>query len=375
MGCGASQPASENAEHPRPREKPRGEDIDAASSSKASSSKGKGSGRRLPISEGGEARDVIVLFGPPGAGKGSQAPHIVAKLNIPHISVGGIMRDAIEERTPLGLVCREVMEADGLITDDVVAGLIRERIARKDCDRGFVMDGFPRTVEQAQTFDDVLAYTHERVTRIVVLEAPDDVLERRVAGRWQHKASGRTYHAATAPPRSLPPGATPSGANMLDDETGEPLVRRLDDQEATLRRRLQGYKAQVSSVLTHYASESSSAVTSVDANQRPEHVRACVACALERRAQPASVPFEMGRVVVGSVGVGGSNGGGGAGVAGDDGGVEGDGPAAEGKEEPAAADDDSTQVAFQPLPESPTHRSSMAGGGETSLQPEPIAAS
>ena len=150
MGCGASQPASENAEHPRPREKPRGEDIDASSSSKASSSKGKGSGRRLPISEGGEARDVIVLFGPPGAGKGSQAPHIVAKLNIPHISVGGIMRDAIEERTPLGLVCREVMEADGLITDDVVAGLIRERIARKDCDRGFVMDGFPRTVEQAQ---------------------------------------------------------------------------------------------------------------------------------------------------------------------------------------------------------------------------------
>ena len=87
MGCGASQPASENAEHPQPREKPRGEDIDAASSSKASSSKGKGSGRRLPISEGGEARDVIVLFGPPGAGKGSQAPHIVAKLNIPHISV------------------------------------------------------------------------------------------------------------------------------------------------------------------------------------------------------------------------------------------------------------------------------------------------
>ena len=246
MGCGASQPASENAEHPQPREKPRGEDIDAASSSKASSSKGKGSGRRLPISEGGEARDVIVLFGPPGAGKGSQAPHIVAKLNIPHISVGGIMRDAIEERTPLGLVCREVMEADGLITDDVVAGLIRERIARKDCDRGFVMDGFPRTVEQAQTFDDVLAYTHERVTRIVVLEAPDDVLERRVAGRWQHKASGRLYHAATAPPRSLPPGATPSVANMLDDETGEPLVRRLDDQEATLRRRLQGYKAQVS---------------------------------------------------------------------------------------------------------------------------------
>ena len=318
---------------------------------------------------------MIVLFGPPGAGKGSQAPHIVAKLNIPHISVGGIMRDAIEERTPLGLVCREVMEADGLITDDVVAGLIRERIARKDCDRGFVMDGFPRTVEQAQTFDDVLAYTHERVTRIVVLEAPDDVLERRVAGRWQHKASGRLYHAATAPPRSLPPGATPSGANMLDDETGEPLVRRLDDQEATLRRRLQGYKAQVSPVLTHYASASRSAVTSVDANQRPEHVRACVAAALEGRAQPASVPFEMGRVVVGSVGVGGSNGGGGAGVEGDDGGVEGDGAAAEGKEEPAAADDDSTQVAFQPLPESPTHHSSMAGGGETSLQPEPIAAS
>lgn len=365
MGCGASQPASENAEHPRPREKPRREDIDASSSSKASSSKGKGSGRRLPISEGGEARDVIVLFGPPGAGKGSQAPHIVAKLNIPHISVGGIMRDAIEERTPLGLVLREVMEADGLVPDDVVAGVIRERIARKDCDRGFVMDGFPRTVEQAQTFDDVLAYTHERVTRIVVLEAPDDVLERRVAGRWQHKASGRLYHAATAPPRSLPPGATPSVANMLDDETGEPLVRRLDDREATLRRRLQGYKAQVSPVLTHYGSgDSFSAVTSVDANQRPEHVRACVAAALEGRAQPASVPFEMGHVRDGSVGVG-------AGVEGDEAGVEGD-------EEPGAsgdaADDDSTQVAFQPLPESPLHHSSMAGGGETPTQPEPIAA-
>ena len=116
MGCGASQPASENAEHPRPREKPRGEDIDAASSSKASSSKGKGSGRRLPISEGGEARDVIVLFGPPGAGKGSQAPHIVAKLNIPHISVGGIMRDAIEERV-LRVVQNKRALFDGLLVD------------------------------------------------------------------------------------------------------------------------------------------------------------------------------------------------------------------------------------------------------------------
>ena len=265
MGCGASQPASENAEHPQPREKPRGEDIDAASSSKASSSKGNGSGRRLPISEGGEARDVIVLFGPPGAGKGSQAPHIVAKLNIPHISVGGIMRDAIEERTPLGLVCREVMEADGLITDDVVAGLIRERIARKDCDRGFVMDGFPRTVEQAQTFDDVLAYTHERVTRIVVLEAPDDVLERRVAGRWQHK------HPADDDPSRRPAEVA---AARRDAQRRQHAGRRDGRAPRATPRRPGGDAAAEASgvqgagvpVLTR-SRRVGSAVTSVDANQ------------------------------------------------------------------------------------------------------------
>ena len=237
MGCGASQPASENAEHPQPREKPRGEDIDAASSSKASSSKGKGSGRRLPISEGGEARDVIVLFGPPGAGKGSQAPHIVAKLNIPHISVGGIMRDAIEERTPLGLVCREVMEADGLITDDVVAGLIRERIARKDCDRGFVMDGFPRTVEQAQTFDDVLAYTHERVTRIVVLEAPPTT-----SSSEGSRAGGNTRHPADCttprPPRRgrCRPARRPAAPTCWTTRWASPSC----DASTTRRRRCGG---------------------------------------------------------------------------------------------------------------------------------------
>ena len=351
MGCGASK--GSDPELPRPWEKARDQDTEAATSSKGSTGATRG---RLPISEGGRERDVIVLFGPPGAGKGSQAPHIVSKLRIPALSVGGIMRCAIEEGTALGLVCREVMENDGLVPDDVVAGLIRDRIARKDCDRGFVMDGFPRTVEQAQMFDDVLAYTHERVTRIVVLEAPEDVLERRVAGRWIHKSSGRAYHAVTAPPSSLPPGDLPTTLNMLDDTTGEPLTRRLDDVEATLRRRLRGYEEQFSGVTSHYAA--TRVVTAVDANQDPTHVRSCVEAAIEGRAQPASVPFEMPGTRVG-VAEGGAD----TAVV--------DGPAAVDTHAASvdgvdAADGD-PQVAFQPLPDSPTHSAIPA-------QPEPIAA-
>jgi adenylate kinase len=362
MGCGASK--GSDPELPRPWEKARDQDTEAAtSSSKVSTGATRG---RLPISEGGRERDVIVLFGPPGAGKGSQAPHIVSKLGIPALSVGGIMRCAIEEGTALGLVCREVMENDGLVPDDVVAGLIRDRIARKDCDRGFVMDGFPRTVEQAQMFDDVLAYTHERVTRIVVLEAPEDVLERRVAGRWIHKSSGRAYHAVTAPPSSLPPCDSPTTLNMLDDATGEPLTRRLDDVEATLRRRLRGYEEQFSGVTSHYAA--TRVVTAVDANQDPTHVRSCVEAAIEGRAQPATVPFEMPGTRVG-VAEGGAD----TAVV--------DGPAAVdthaavdggvGFDGVDAADGD-PQVAFQPLPDSPTH-SAIPGVGEMSAQPEPIA--
>ena len=231
-------------------------------------------------------KDIMILFGPPGSGKGSQAPKIVAEMGIPQLSTGDMLRAAVAAGTEIGVQAKSVMESGGLVTDDLVVAIIKDRVEEKDCAGGFILDGFPRTVEQAKMLDKMLARRGEAVGYVVALDVPDAVLTERICGRWIHKASGRSYHVKFAPPKSLPDGEAPSEANMLDDETNEPLMQRADDTEEALKTRLEGYHSQTVPILAHY--EPSECVTVVDANQAPGKVWRCVLAAIRGAPQPKS---------------------------------------------------------------------------------------
>mmetsp|Transcript_117449 Transcript_117449/g.184708 ORF Transcript_117449/g.184708 Transcript_117449/m.184708 type:complete len:504 (-) Transcript_117449:57-1568(-) len=216
-------------------------------------------------------RKVVILFGPPGSGKGTHAPKIVATLAIPQLSTGDMLRAAVSAGTEVGLQAKSVMESGGLVSDELVLNIIRDRIQERDCNGGFILDGFPRTVVQAEKLSQLLASKSERVTKVIALEVPDEILTERICGRWIHKSSGRSYHVKFAPPKSLKEGATPSDENMLDDDTGEPLMRRADDTEEALKKRLDGYHAETVPVLTFF-SATAGVVSKVDANQKPPEV-------------------------------------------------------------------------------------------------------
>ena len=273
MGCGASSPETPAAAPAAPKQVPNSAPAAAPKSAAPAAS--------------GKKRDIMILFGPPGAGKGSQAPKIVETLGIPQLSTGDMLRAAVAAGTDVGMKAKSVMESGGLVTDDLVVGIIRDRVKEADCAKGFILDGFPRTVAQASMLDDMLKTTGEAVKYVVALEVPDGVLTERICGRWIHKESGRSYHVKFAPPKSLNGGA-PSPETMLDDETGEPLMQRADDTEEALAKRLRGYHAQTVPILEHYGP--SGVVTKVDANQAPPTVWTCIDAALKGLPQPASVP-------------------------------------------------------------------------------------
>mmetsp|Transcript_1197 Transcript_1197/g.1312 ORF Transcript_1197/g.1312 Transcript_1197/m.1312 type:complete len:307 (+) Transcript_1197:23-943(+) len=212
-------------------------------------------------------RKIVILFGAPGAGKGTQAPKIVSELGIPQLSTGDMLRAAVRAGTEVGLKAKALMAAGELVSDDVVVGIIRDRIAEADCSNGFILDGFPRTLAQAQALDEMLQVSGEAVSSVVSFEVPDAVLEERVCGRWMHKSSGRSYHTKFAPPKTMKTLAdgSPDPATMLDDQTGEALYQRSDDTKEALVNRMASYHSKTVPVLTHYAS--SGIVRKVNANQ------------------------------------------------------------------------------------------------------------
>jgi len=223
-------------------------------------------------------KTVMILFGPPGAGKGSQAPKIVDTLSIPQLSTGDMLRAAVAAGSEVGKQAKDVMASGGLVSDELVVSIIKDRIKDEDCTGGFILDGFPRTVEQAKMLDAMLEGTGDKVSLVLALEVPDEVLTERICGRWVHKASGRSYHVKFAKPKSLGEGDVPSETSMLDDETGEPLMQRADDTEEALGKRLEGYHAQTVPILDHYSP--AGVVSKVDANKAPEAVWDSVAAAL-----------------------------------------------------------------------------------------------
>ena len=180
----------------------------------------------------------VILLGAPGAGKGTQAGFITKKFAIPQISTGDMLRAAVKAGTPLGLKAKEVMESGGLVSDDIILGLVKERISQPDCANGFLFDGFPRTIPQAEALVDA-GITIDKVIEIAV---DDEEIVARLSGRRVHEASGRVYHVVHNPPRT----------EGLDDETGEPLVQRDDDREETVRNRLKIYHEQTEPLVDFY---------------------------------------------------------------------------------------------------------------------------
>tara|TARA_R110002110_G_scaffold406421_1_gene626333 strand:- start:145407 stop:146051 length:645 start_codon:yes stop_codon:yes gene_type:complete len=184
----------------------------------------------------------LILLGAPGAGKGTQAQFITEKYGIPQISTGDMLRAAVKAETPLGLQAREVMDAGGLVSDDIIIGLVKERITQDDCASGFLFDGFPRTIPQAEAMVDAGV----NIDHVVEIAVADDEIIARLSGRRVHPGSGRIYHVQHNPPQR----------EGLDDDTGEPLVQREDDQEETVRKRLEIYHAQTSPLVEFYQSMS-----------------------------------------------------------------------------------------------------------------------
>lgn len=180
----------------------------------------------------------LILLGAPGAGKGTQAQYITEKYGIPQISTGDMLRAAVKAETELGLQAKEVMDAGGLVSDEIIIGLVKERIQDADCANGFLFDGFPRTIPQAQAMVDAGV----DIDHVVEIAVEDDEIVARLSGRRVHPGSGRVYHLEHNPPRQ----------EGVDDETGEPLVQRDDDQEDTVRKRLEVYHSQTSPLIDFY---------------------------------------------------------------------------------------------------------------------------
>jgi adenylate kinase len=180
----------------------------------------------------------LILLGAPGAGKGTQAAFICKRFAIPQISTGDMLRAAVKAGTPLGQAAKKVMDSGALVSDEIILGLVRERIAQPDCANGFLFDGFPRTIVQAEAMKDAGV----KLDFVLEIDVPDSAIIERMSGRRVHVASGRTYHIRFNPPKSA----------GVDDVTGEPLIQRVDDEEETVRKRLAVYAAQTRPLVEYY---------------------------------------------------------------------------------------------------------------------------
>eukprot|EP00850_Spirogloea_muscicola_P002389 SM000009S23518 [mRNA] locus=s9:562114:563846:+ [translate_table: standard] len=202
----------------------------------------------------------VVLIGPPGCGKGTQSPILKEEHCLCHLATGDMLRAAVAARTPLGLQAKEAMDKGALVSDDLVVGIIDEAMARPSCQKGFILDGFPRTVTQAEKLDAMLEKQGAKVDKVLNFEIPDAVLEERITGRWIHAPSGRSYHTKFAPPKV--PGK--------DDVTGEPLTQRKDDNAETLQSRLAAFHSQTEPVIDYY--QKKGAVAHIHAEKSPPEV-------------------------------------------------------------------------------------------------------
>lgn len=223
----------------------------------------------------------LILLGSPGAGKGTQAKFITERFKIPQISTGDMLRAAINSQAPIGLAAKAVMEAGGLVPDDIIINLVKERIAQPDCANGFLLDGFPRTLPQAEA----LRKEGIKLDHVLEIHVDDEEIINRLTGRWIHPASGRTYHELYHPAKV--PGK--------DDVTGEPLIQREDDSEATVRKRLQVYHNQTKPLIEYYTTLAESGdpaaprYTQVDGSRPVNEVRDEIFSILTRNQSASNI--------------------------------------------------------------------------------------
>ncbi|MET0312715.1 MAG: adenylate kinase, partial [Burkholderiaceae bacterium] len=194
----------------------------------------------------------LILLGAPGAGKGTQAAFLCQKYGIPQISTGDMLRAAVKAGTPLGLQAKSVMDSGALVSDDLIINLVKERIAQPDCAKGFLFDGFPRTIPQA----DAMKAAGVKLDYVLEIDVPFEAIIERMSGRRSHPASGRIYHVKFNPPK----------VEGKDDATGEPLIQRDDDKEETVRKRLDVYSAQTRPLVDYYSNWAKS-----DASNAPKY--------------------------------------------------------------------------------------------------------
>lgn len=209
----------------------------------------------------------LILLGSPGAGKGTQAKFITETYHIPQISTGDIFRAAIKENSPLGQQVKQIVDSGNLVSDDIVIQLVKERISKPDCTNGFILDGFPRTIAQAQALEVITP-----IDFVIDIDASEEEIVKRLSGRRIHPASGRVYHIDYQPPRT--PG--------LDDETNEPLIQRPDDSEDIVRKRIAIYQAQTSPLRDYYQNLTTPKYIKIDGMQSVEKVQGLLLSALKK---------------------------------------------------------------------------------------------
>ena len=197
----------------------------------------------------------IILFGAPGAGKGTQAKELIKKYEIPQISTGDILREAIANKTPLGLEAKKLMDQGQLVSDDIVNGLVEARLKEKDCEKGFILDGFPRTVIQAESLDNIMKKIGKKIDKVIALNVSDEEIIERITGRRVSKVTGKIYHIKYNPPV---------------EEKLEDLEQRADDNEETVKKRLAVYNEQTAPVLDFYKKQDK--VCEIDGSQKLEKI-------------------------------------------------------------------------------------------------------
>ncbi|OQR82911.1 adenylate kinase [Achlya hypogyna] len=214
--------------------------------------------KRMECATKKERRTIFI--GPPGCGKGTQSPIIKDEYCLCHLATGDMLRAAVRDGTEMGKKAKAAMDSGALVTDEIVIGIIKDAIKSPECRRGFILDGFPRTVVQAEKLDEMLAETSTQVDKVINFNIPDQVLVERIAGRRIHVSSGRSYHVKFNPPK----------VEGIDDVTGEPLIQRKDDNVDTLSTRLDAFHKQTQPVIDYYAKQGK--LVEVDANINMDHV-------------------------------------------------------------------------------------------------------